>query len=134
WRRSRTFTREWIRIVNPKIGAAYPEWITIDAWGAGTRPIIDGHNNMDGGTNQRFITLGATTLNSSNLDETLVGNKLRAANFQTTHDKSNAWYPIEVKGMGDFIEFRRLYMEETTFSEGFIYLSVYTTKAYHDRK
>lgn len=134
WRRNRTYTREWTRIVSPKTGDKYPEWITFDAWGQGERPIIDGHDNIDGGTNQRFVTIGDPSLSNKNIKENLAGNKFRMSNFKTVHDKRNTWYPIEVKGLGDFLEFRRLAFEETTFSEGFMYLAVYTNKEYHDRK
>jgi|GEM_PF-1541611 len=131
WRRGKTFSREWAVIVNPKIDGEYPDWITFDAWGSGDRPIIDGTDQQDGGTLRRFVDFGGGSFNND--DTALEGNKFRIANFSTRHDKSDDFYPFLIKGLGNYAEYRRIDMEETTFSEGFMYFAVKNDLPYENR-
>jgi len=133
YRRGREFSREWIVVTSPKIAGEYPDWITFDAWGQGTKPLINGNDQREGPTTvRRFMDIGGGSF--SNIDEAFEANKVRVANFSFTHDKTSTFYPFLVKFLGEYKEFRRIDFEETIFSEGFMYFPVELSFPHSDKK
>lgn len=132
WKRGETYIREWSIVINPLVDGEFPEWITYDAYGQGNRPLINGTDQRESPTLlHRFVDVGGGSF--SNDDPLLEANKFRISNFSTWHDKSDNFYPFLIKARGKHIQFRRIDMEETVFTEGFMYFQVDMDLPYEQR-
>lgn len=120
-KRGTTIENDWITIVN----SPTDKTITIAAYGSGPRPLVNGSNNIEGAVNNRFIKLGENMAVDGSEPEK-AANNVRVFDLETTLDNpnDNAWYPFEVKVIGNNIQFSRIKCSHVgLWEEGFFWLT-----------
>ena len=108
WKRGQRI-EDWTKVQNPLIKGERPGYITLGAWGKGSRPIIDGSNNKN---SERFCDVGDARLNGTSVTVATnpdgVAHNICIMDIETDFDGEGRWYPYQVGMYGKGNRFIRL--------------------------
>ena len=122
WKRGQTHA-DWTKTRNPLIDGERPPYITLGAYGAGDRPIINGSTLAN---HERFCDISDSSLYGTN--ETgiespeKVAYNVRIMDIETTCDDTASWYPYQIGMYGKGCRFYRLKCSNlSTWEDGFFW-------------